>query len=228
MSKIVAYARVSTDKQTVENQLFEITNYLAREQRKYDEAVVETISGMKLVADRELGRLMDELDEGDTLIVSETSRISRRLGEIYATIQYFLDRGVIVIAVKQNYRFANDIQSKVIAFAFGIASEIERDLISSRTKEALARLKSEGKRLGRPPGSGNPDKWLLAGKDEEIMNYLDKGVSKAAIARLYEVDRDTVRNYIAAKNLEHTLRTRKLNDALLAERTWHGVQNRRL
>lgn len=100
---------------------------------------------------------MEELVEGDTRIVSETSRISRRTNEILTTIQYFIDRGTEVIAVKRDFRFVNDTQSKVIAFAFGLASEIERDLISSRTKEALQRLQAEGKVLGRPKGFLEPE-----------------------------------------------------------------------
>lgn len=223
MSRVVAYARVSTDKQTVENQLFEIRNYLKQENRKYDEAVVETISGMKPVHERELGRLMQELHEGDTLIVSETSRISRRLNEIFSTITYFIDHGVEVIAVKQRFHFANDIQSQVIAFAFGIASQIERDLISSRTKEALARRKAEGKPLGRVKGTKvNPESLKLHGKDEEIMGYLRAKVSRSAIARIYDVHRDTVSRYINDNNLEYVLRTHMLEEAMKKEGTWKG------
>lgn len=222
MSRVVAYARVSTDRQTVENQLFEIRNYLQRDGREYTEVVEETISGMKPVRERQLGRLMDELQEGDTLVVSETSRISRRLSEIFATIQLFIDRGVEVIAVKQNYRFANDIQSKVIAFAFGIASEIERDLISSRTREALQRRKAEGMTLGRPVGTSKPEFKKLHGKEEEILGYMRNRISKAGIARMYKVDRETVRRFINDNNLEYVLRTRILEESMKADGTWKG------
>lgn len=220
MGRIVAYARVSTDKQDAENQRFEIERYLAREGRVYDEFVEETISGTKSVSERKLGQLMDELTEGDMLIVSETSRISRRLGEIFATIQFFIDKGVTVVAVKQNYRFANDIQSKVIAFAFGIASEIERDLISSRTREALARRKAEGMKLGRPVGTGDPTRRKLHGKDEQIMDLLDKRVSKAAIARILGVNQKTLHTYIRDQNIAYELRARKLRESMQQDGTW--------
>ncbi|MEW1951071.1 recombinase family protein [Pseudarthrobacter sp902506025] len=222
MPKIIAYARVSTDKQDAANQRFEIERYLARDGLKYDKFVEETISGTKSVTERKLGDLMKELETGDMLIVSETSRISRRLGEIFSTIQFFIDKGVEVVAVKQNYKFGNDIQSKVIAFAFGIASEIERDLISSRTKEALARIKAEGKILGRPAGTSDPSKRKLYGRDDEILGYMDMRVSKAAIARLMKVNRKTLETYIDERNLVYELRNRKLMQAMKEDGTWTG------
>lgn len=222
MPKIVAYARVSTDKQDAENQRFEITNYLAREGLMYDEFVAETISGTKHVSERKLGGLMEELVKGDTLIVSEASRISRRLAEIFSTITYFIERGVTVIAVKQNFKFGDDIQSQVVAFAFGMASQIERDLISSRTREALARRRAEGKILGRPAGTSDPSKKKLFGKDDEIMAYMDKRVSKSAIARIMDVNWKTLDTYMAEQNLEYKLRSRKLEESMKLEGTWKG------
>ncbi|MEA9985668.1 recombinase family protein [Subtercola sp. RTI3] len=223
MPKIVAYARVSTDRQDAANQDFEITNYLHRLGFTYDEFVEETISGTKRVGERKLGDLMLRMEAGDTLIVSETSRISRRLSEIFSTIQYFVDRGVIVIAVKQDYKFGDDIQSKVIAFAFGLAAEIERDLISSRTREALARLKSEGVVLGRPHGTGDPTKRKLYGKEEEIMALLDKRISISAIARIHGVNRKTLSTFINETNLVYKLRSRHLENAMKKDGTWKGA-----
>ncbi|NQD41434.1 recombinase family protein [Glutamicibacter halophytocola] len=205
MPRIIAYARVSTDKQDAENQRFEIERYLARTGANFDEFLEETVSGKKHVSDRKLGQLINELDRGDTLIVSETSRISRRLNEIFNTIQACIDRGITVIAVKQNYVFADDINSKVIAFAFGLAAEIERDLISQRTKEALARKKSEGVTLGRPVGSFQPKHYKLHGKDDEIIALLRKQISVAALARIFEVNRKTMQTYIDDNDLRRKL-----------------------
>ncbi|MBO1267067.1 recombinase family protein [Arthrobacter cavernae] len=205
MPRVIAYARVSTDKQDAENQRFEIERYLTRTNLAFDQFVEETVSGRRDVSERKLGQLMTELERGDTLIVSEASRISRRLSEIFATIQYFIDRGVTVIAVKQNYVFADDINSKVIAFAFGLAAEIERDLISQRTKEALARKKSEGVILGRPAGSFQHKHYKLHGKDDEIMELLEKRVGVAALARVFNVSRPTMQRYIADNELRQKL-----------------------
>lgn len=223
MPRVIAYARVSTDRQDAENQRFEIEKYLARDGIVYDEFVDETISGTKPVHERKLGKLMKELVQGDTLIVSETSRISRRLNEIFSTIQYFVDKGVTVIAVKQNYKFGADIQSQVISFAFGLAAEIERDLISSRTKEALARKKSEGVKLGRPAGTGDPKKRKLYGRDEEIIGYMEKRVPKAVMARILDVNRATLQTYMDEQNIEYELRTRQLKAAMKHEGTWKGL-----
>jgi DNA invertase Pin-like site-specific DNA recombinase len=201
MPKIVAYARVSTDKQDAENQRFEIERYLARTGQAYDEFIEETVSGKKDVSDRKLGQLLSELGRGDTIIVSETSRISRRLSEIFNTIQRCIDLGITVIAVKQNYVFADDINSKVIAFAFGLAAEIERDLISQRTKEALARKKSEGVILGRPVGSFQHKHYKLHGHDEAIMEMLSYQASVASMARRFNVNRKTMQTYIDDNDL---------------------------
>lgn len=201
MSKIIAYARVSTDKQDAENQRFEIEKYLARTGQQYDQFIEETVSGKRDVSERKLGELMKQLEKGDTIIVSETSRISRRLSEIFNTIQHCIDLGITVIAVKQNYVFADDINSKVIAFAFGLAAEIERDLISQRTKEALARKKSEGVVLGRPVGSFQHKHYKLHGQDEAIMEMLSYKASVAAMARRFKVNRKTMQTYIEDNDL---------------------------
>lgn len=198
---IVAYARVSTDKQDAENQRFEIDRYLAAKGTPADKYVDEIVSGKAMVHERQLGILINELLPGDTLVVSEVSRISRRLGDIFATIQRLIDMRVKLIAVKQNYVFADDINSKVIAFAFGLAAEIERDLISSRTKEALARLKSEGKQLGRPPGTYQQHHYKLHGKETEIAGLVHSQVPIAALARHFDVNRETMRRFISDREL---------------------------
>ncbi|WP_100504018.1 recombinase family protein [Mycobacteroides abscessus] len=210
--KTVAYIRVSTDRQDVENQRFEITRYAKSNHLNVDEFVGEVISGYKTqIAERKFGQVLKELDRGDTLIVSETSRISRRLIDILNTLQDCIDKGITVIAVKEQYVFKDDLNSQIMAFAFGLAAQIERNLISARTREALARKKAEGVILGRPRGkAADPTKRKLHGQDDQILDYLEKRVPKAVIARLLDVNRQTLQNYIDQENLMFKLRQRRL------------------
>src|SRR4051794_39806110 len=152
--RTVAYVRVSTHKQDLENQRFEINRFA--EQRGYtvDEWSEDVVSGSKDLAVRKIGPLLDSLDRGDVLIVSEVSRISRRLLDIMEVLKLCIGRGITILTVKEGYEFGDDINSQVMAFALGLAAEIERRLISARTKEALARKRAEGVKLGRPVGSG--------------------------------------------------------------------------
>lgn len=202
MTRVIAYARVSTDKQDVENQRFEIARYAEQNGLTITHHVEETVSGFKTqIGARKIAEVLDSMERGDTLIVSETSRLSRRLLDILNTIQLCLDRGVTVIAVKEKYVFRDDINSKVMAFAFGLAAEIERSLISARTKEALARKKAEGVKLGRPAGTWHAHHYKLHGKDDEILALMRKQVSVAALARIFNVNRKTMQNYIADHGL---------------------------
>lgn len=154
-SKVYGYIRVSSDKQTVENQRYEVTNFAEREGIAIDGWIDEVISGTKNYRKRELGKLLRRVREGDTIICSELSRLGRSLFMIMEILSLCMERGCRVWTVKEGYRLGDDIQSKVLAFAFGLSAEIERNLISQRTKEALARKRAEGVRLGRPVGSRN-------------------------------------------------------------------------
>lgn len=138
---IYAYIRVSTDKQTVENQRFEIENYCRKRQIDVDQYIEETISGMKDVDKRKLGTLLKKMKKDDTLIASEISRLGRRLLEVMSILDNLMKKKIRVITVKEGFELCDNLQSHVIAFAFSLASEIERSLISQRTKEALARKK---------------------------------------------------------------------------------------
>ncbi|OKA15815.1 hypothetical protein BS618_07730 [Rhodococcus erythropolis] len=212
MSRVVAYIRVSTSKQFVENQLSGIRAFAERERIEITEIVGETISGYKsTLTERKFSEVLEGLERGDMLIVSETSRISRRLLDVQNTIQQLLERGISVVAVKENIVFKDDINSKVLAFAFGLSAEIERSLISARTREALAVKKAEGVVLGRPVGSGKPEKLKLYGKDEQILDLQLKRVSKSAIARMLDVNRETLNRYIQRQNLDRELLWRRHN-----------------
>ena len=196
---IYGYIRVSTDKQTVENQRFEIGQFCEKNHLVVEKWIEETISGTKTPEKRRLGNLLDDICPGDLIICSELSRLGRSLFMIMSILSRCMTIGAKIWTIKDGYRLGDDIQSKVLAFAFGLSAEIERDLISQRTKEALARCKAEGKKLGRP--FGKAVRLKLSGHEEEIRTMLSQGISKAAIGRCFNTNRNTVRIFIKKKLL---------------------------
>ena len=141
---IYAYIRVSTDKQTVENQRFEINRFAKQRDFQIDVWVEETVSGTRSAKDRKLGVLLKRIKKGDTLIVSEISRLGRRLMEVMSILNACMLKNVILLTVKEKYELGNNIQSQILAFAFSLSAQIERDLISQRTREGLARRIASG------------------------------------------------------------------------------------
>lgn len=192
---IYGYIRVSTDKQTVENQRFEINHFCQKQEIVVNKWIEETISGSKSVEERQLGKLMRRMKKGDILICSELSRLGRNLLMIMGVLNECMNRDINVWTIKDNYRLGSDINSKVLAFAFGLSAEIERNLISQRTKEALARKKAEGVILGRPVGSKS-SKTKLTGQEKKISELLEKRVSHSAIGRILGVHRLTVAKFV--------------------------------
>ena len=191
------YIRVSSDKQTVENQRFEINNFCQKESIQINGWIEETISGTKNYNKRELGKLLKKVQKDDLIICAELSRLGRNLFMIMEILNICMTKECRVWTIKDNYRLGDDIQSKVLAFAFGLSAEIERNLISQRTKEALARKKAEGITLGRPKGKKNsPDKYKLSGKENLIRELLEIGISKRKIAKICKVDRNTLSRFI--------------------------------
>lgn len=197
---IYAYIRVSTDKQTTENQRFEILKFADEKRLVVDEWVEETISGMKPVEERKLGTLIRRMSKDDVLLVTEVSRLGRSLMEVMGILNKFMEKQIKVFTAKERYELGNNINSKVLAFAFSLSAEIERSMIASRTKEALARKKSEGQRLGRPKGSLSKQ-VKLTGKDEIIKEFIRKRVPYSVMARLLEVNRITLKNYVESRGL---------------------------
>ena len=195
---VYGYIRVSTDRQTVENQRFEIKRFCKDNNLQVDRWISETSSGTKEVDKRRLGKLLKGVREGDIIICSEISRLGRSLFMIMSVLNRCMEIGAKVWTVKDNYRLGDDITSKVLAFAFGISAEIERKLISQRTKEALARKKSEGVKLGRPKG---PGKRLLDGREKQIKAMLSAGVSKVQIAKVYGIHVSTLHEFLTVKGL---------------------------
>lgn len=195
---IYGYIRVSSDKQTVENQRFEINKFVTKENLKIDGWIEETISGTKNYDKRELGKLLKRIQKDDLIICAELSRLGRNLFMIMEILNICMTKECRVWTIKDNYRLGEDIQSKVLAFAFGLSAEIERNLISQRTKEALARKKSEGVVLGRPKGSKTAlTSRKLYGKRELIRGLLAEGCSKRSIAKICKVDRNTLAIFIS-------------------------------
>lgn len=192
---VIGYIRVSTDKQTLEHQQFEIKQFAKNQGLKIDMWVEEKISSRKALKNRKLGTLLDNLQENDIIISCEISRLGRSLLEVMRILETCLNKNCQVWTIKENYRLGNDIQSKVLAFAFGLAAEIERKLISDRTKSSLANIKASGKKLGRPL-TAESKKLKLSKNTKKVKNLLAKGISKSQIARILGVQRSTLRRFI--------------------------------
>lgn len=193
------YIRVSTDKQTTENQRFEIENFTHDRNIPINEWIEETISATKKLEDRKFGALLSKMEKGDQLVVTELSRLGRNLMQIMSILHNCMEKDIQVFTIKERYELGNNINSKVLAFAFGLSAEIERNLISQRTKEALARKKAEGVILGRPKGSKSKS-LKLSGREDEINELLKKKISVSAIGRLLGVHRLTVSSFLKGKD----------------------------
>lgn len=193
------YIRVSSDKQTVENQRFEINNFCKKQEIKIDGWIEETISGTKNYDKRKLGDLLNQVQKNDLIICAELSRLGRNLFMIMEILHICMNKECKVWTIKDNYRLGDDIQSKVLAFAFGLSAEIERNLISQRTKEALALRKAQGIHVGRRFGSKN-SLLKLSLYEEIIQELLVLGIPKVHISKKLNVDRTTLWRFL--KQLE--------------------------
>ena len=194
------YIRVSSDKQTVENQRFEIKRFCLENNIEVNGWIEETISGTKTFSKRQLGALLEKVQKGDLIICTELSRLGRNLFMIMEILNICMTKECRVWTIKDNYRLGEDIQSKVLAFAFGLSAEIERNLISQRTKEALARKRAEGVVLGRPKGRKSSH-VKLSGQEVFITELLKHEVSIRKIASICKVDRATVTRFITNNHL---------------------------
>ena len=195
-----AYIRTSTTKQDNDNQRHGILEFANSKQLGTVEILEETVSGTVSADKRLLSGLLDKLQKDDVLIVSELSRLGRSMLEVMEILSILTKRGCKVHAIKGGYELGDNIQSKVLAFAFSLAAEIERELISSRTKESLAKKKAAGVVLGRPVGSISKSK--LDGREEDIKSMLGHGVAKSAIARMLNCSRITLLDFIKSRGLE--------------------------
>lgn len=201
---IYGYIRVSSDKQTVENQRFEINRFCNDNGITIDGWIEETISGTKNYSKRELGKLLLKVKKDDLIICAELSRLGRNLFMIMEILNICMNKECRVWTIKDNYRLGKDIQSKVLAFAFGLSAEIERNLISQRTKEALARKKAEGMKLGRILGSRNK-RHKLSGHENEILASFESGTPAKELARYFNVHQATIYRLLLRLRQESSL-----------------------
>lgn len=192
---VIAYLRVSTEKQFLENQREEIIRFAEKNGLDIDRWYMETVSGKVSSKERKLAGLLNRMKRGDCLIVTEISRLSRTLLEIMTILNSCLKRGIVLYSTKEGYVFQNDINSKVLGFAFGLMAEIERNLISMRTKEALERRKKEGKHLGRKKGYAPKMDMLHANRMSLVRDYR-RGKSCAELARRMGVSRTTMFRFL--------------------------------
>ena len=201
MGKTIGYLRVSSDKQTVDNQRLAILDYCQKNDLKVDDWIEVNMSARRTPTQRRIDELLDRLENGDCLVVAELSRLARSVGQIAVTVNTLLKNKVRFISIKENIKLngRQDMQTKVMITMFSLFSEIERDLISERTKEGLRRARAEGKLLGRPKGTIGKSK--LDGKEEEIKKFLKGGINKTNIARYLGVSWSTLENFIKTRKL---------------------------
>lgn len=192
---IIAYLRVSTGKQNPDNQKEEIRKFAQEKGFLIDRWIEETVSGKVDKKERKLGRALSKMRKGDTMIVTEVSRLSRSLTDIMTIMGMCLKKGINIYTTKERYAFDDTINSKVLCFAFGLAAEIERNLISMRTKEALAVKRAEGVVLGRRKGSCVKLQYLESNVPL-VKKLLSEGYSISRICRKLKVSRYTYYKFV--------------------------------
>lgn len=199
--KTIAYLRVSTGCQDVSNQRLAILDYAHNHRLQIDEFLEMQVSSRKTMKERGIDGLIAGMSAGDLILVSELSRLGRSVGQIIQIVDSLVKHQIRFIAIKENICLdgKQDIQSKVMITMFGLFAEIERDLISERTREGLIAARSKGRILGRPKGSRGPSR--LDGKEEEIRMLLGKKVSKASIAKIMDVSRSALLYFIVSREL---------------------------
>lgn len=200
--KTLAYIRVSTAKQDLESQKLAIMTFAQKERILIDEFQEIIISSRKKDQKKHFEIVINSLNAGDTLIVSELSRIGRNLGGIVEQVDFLLKKKINLIAIKEGLKLLDgkqDINAKMVVAMFGLFAELERDLISERTKEGIENARKAGKKIGRPQGRTSKSK--LDGKEAEIEGYLNKKVSRASIAKILGVSPTTLNHYISSRKL---------------------------
>lgn len=191
----IAYLRVSTQKQSLENQRNEIRKFALQKGLEIQKWEMETVSGSLAKNDRALGPVLKRLKKNDVIIVSEISRLSRKMLEIMAIFHSCIEKEITLYSIKEGYEFGNTMNSKIMGFAFSISAEIERNLISMRTREALALRREQGVTLGRPKHSCSQQKRLQA-HTEQIADMITQGIPHAHIARQFGVARNTLYTFL--------------------------------
>jgi len=198
---IYAYIRVSTEMQSYESQKYEIAQWCERKDLRVDKWAEETVSGKASVDKRVLGRILRKMANGDILICTELSRLGRNMMMVMSILNTCSEKGIRIYSIKDGFELSNSLNSKIIAFAFSLAAEIERNLISQRTREALAAKKAAGMKLGRPPGKSK--KWLRLQENHlYIYKKLASGSSISELAKALKVHRNTLSRYLKDTNIQ--------------------------
>ncbi len=198
--KTYAYIRVSTLNQSCESQRFEIESFCRKNSIKVDTWISETASGTIEPKERKLGRVIRKMQPGDMLLCTEISRLGRNMLMVMSVLYECAQRDIRIRTIKDRFDLSDSINSKIVAFAFSLASEIERNLISQRTREALAAKKADGIKLGRPPGPSCTYKTYLKNADD-IKHFLENGDSVSEVARRYNIHRNTLSRYLKVTNI---------------------------
>ena len=191
----IAYIRVSTQIQTGQGQRFEIENWSESRGIKINSWVEEKVSGMKNLHERTLGRALVKMKRGDLLVCTELSRLGRNMMMVMSILNYCNERGIRIQSIKDHFELSESLHSKIIAFAFSLTSEIERNLISQRTKEALAARRAAGKKLGRPCGK-TKQRIRFEEMLEEILKMRRDKTPYNIIAELVGVHKNTLCRYL--------------------------------
>lgn len=194
--RVFAYIRVSTEMQTYANQEHEINRYCQRHDLKVHKWVSESVSGTINAEKRQLGAVIRRMHRGDLLLCTELSRLGRNMLMIMGILNKCSERGIKIHTIKDNFDLSDNINSKIIAFAFALAAEIERNLISQRTKEALAVRKMNGMKLGRPNGSSKK-KANFCNQADVVRQMMTTGYSMSQIAKSLGIHRNTLRKYMS-------------------------------
>jgi DNA invertase Pin-like site-specific DNA recombinase len=197
MPQVFAYLRVSTDAQDVANQRHGVVRYCVDKRLLEPLFIEDTASGKTDWRVRPLGKLIERAGQGDVIVVSEVSRLARSTLQVLEIGRECIERGVHLHIAKTGIIFDDSMQSKIVATVLGLVAEIERDFISSRTKEALAKRKADGMKLGRPVGGAKNLK--LDKHADKIDGYLDKGINKVAIAKLLDVSPNTLYEWLKVR-----------------------------
>ena len=192
---VFGYIRVSSAKQNCDHQHYEIEQFAEHNNINVDKWIEETISSRKPLNKRKLGQLLNELQDGDILISAEISRLGRSMMEVMRILETCLNKNCEVWTIKEHYRLGNDIQSKVMAFAFGLSAEIERNLISQRTKASLESIKASGKKIGRPFAASSK-KLKLSKNTKKVKKFLEMGLTHYRIGKILGVKPATVSHFV--------------------------------
>lgn len=190
-----AYIRVSTEQQSYEGQHFEIEQWCLGKSIPINRWVQEKTSGTVSLEKRTLGRLLRKMKPGDILICAELSRLGRNMMMVMSILNTCSQKGILLYSIKDNFELSDSLNAKIIAFAFSLAAEIERNLISSRTREALAAKKQSGIKLGRPSGPSR-ERILFESRREYVLGRRRSGITISRLAKELHIHPNTLSRYL--------------------------------